>query len=969
MKNKKQNIIFATILLFGILSFSNPVSASTATKTLYAWARDLAGNISLSQSDSVDITISGNQTYYLSPAGNDTTGNGTINNPWFSLNKAWTVVAAGDTVYMRGGTYSYPQQQVMINKNGTVGNLIKLWAYQNEIPIITKGSTYSYNDEYGYGVYLSGNYIHFKGLDISGFTQETPEVWHGLRTIGSHNIYEQLNIHHNGGGMLISETSTDNLVLNSDFHHISDPLSPTQYNNGDGLEIGYTYNTTNNTVRGCRFWWNTDDGLDLFRNEGFVTVENSWAFYNGYIPDTFTPAREELGDGSGFKLGDQFENHSSEIMRVLKNNVVFKNRGSGFFDNAIQSRVLAHNNTAYLNGFIGIVLGAYVNDVKNNIGYSNYYDGCIGTISNESNNTFIGNCNQNPLYAVTNSDFSNLDASQLLLPRQSDGSLPDISFLHLAQGSDLVNTGTNVGLPYNGSAPDLGAFESSYISSSATYYISPTGSDTTGTGSSGSPWRTLYKACNTVTNSGSIIHVNAGTYNETQQCALALGISIEGEGLTSIIKSNISTQYVTTILMHSDVEGVNGNQHISNIKMDGNNVAWGAILINGRSNVSIHDSTFINFAYTGVTYNGAVSYINNAPSIYATGNTFYNNIITNCSEYDLANGFGNGGLQIGGQDGMLVYGNNISQVGRAIGHNGYPIKYYSDGYNKGLKIYNNTVTKAPFSGLNNDFDFALEFWNHRGGVEIYNNTIIGGIDVGGDSTIKGSYNYSVSIHDNIIGPISMGEKEEVGVWLERNCSDVYINNNNFRNITSAVFFVPASTDTVSNIEFIGNVVNGIGTASGSWLGYGIRWSTVNGADGTIVNNIKINNNIFNGNTVPNNLAGIQLPDIGTATNITIRNNIIWGFDFAPIYSNTSGTISNLSIENNNFYQNVNNNNVLIAGNIPTSYVNQNNLKVDPLFISSSDFHLQSNSPMIDHGINVGLPYNGSAPDIGAFETN
>ena len=43
--------------------------------------------------------------------------------------------------------------------------------------------------------------------------------------------------------------------------------------------------------------------------------------------------------------------------------------------------------------------------------------------------------------------------------RQPDGSLPTLDFMHLASGSDLIDTGVYVGIPYNGSAPDLGAFE------------------------------------------------------------------------------------------------------------------------------------------------------------------------------------------------------------------------------------------------------------------------------------------------------------------------------------------------------------------------------------------------------------------------------------------------------------------------------------------------------------------------------
>ena len=43
--------------------------------------------------------------------------------------------------------------------------------------------------------------------------------------------------------------------------------------------------------------------------------------------------------------------------------------------------------------------------------------------------------------------------------RQADGSMPNLRFLKLATGSDLINAGVNVGLPYVGTAPDIGAFE------------------------------------------------------------------------------------------------------------------------------------------------------------------------------------------------------------------------------------------------------------------------------------------------------------------------------------------------------------------------------------------------------------------------------------------------------------------------------------------------------------------------------
>jgi hypothetical protein len=44
-------------------------------------------------------------------------------------------------------------------------------------------------------------------------------------------------------------------------------------------------------------------------------------------------------------------------------------------------------------------------------------------------------------------------------PRQADGSLPVSNFLHLSPSSGLIDKGVDVGLPYLGVAPDLGAYE------------------------------------------------------------------------------------------------------------------------------------------------------------------------------------------------------------------------------------------------------------------------------------------------------------------------------------------------------------------------------------------------------------------------------------------------------------------------------------------------------------------------------
>jgi hypothetical protein len=64
-----------------------------------------------------------------------------------------------------------------------------------------------------------------------------------------------------------------------------------------------------------------------------------------------------------------------------------------------------------------------------------------------------------PFAPITDADFLSIDTSGLRGPRTPDGALPDVRFMVPAPGSRLIDGGTDVGLPFLGTAPDLGAFE------------------------------------------------------------------------------------------------------------------------------------------------------------------------------------------------------------------------------------------------------------------------------------------------------------------------------------------------------------------------------------------------------------------------------------------------------------------------------------------------------------------------------
>ena len=513
------------------------------------------------------------------------------------------------------------------------------------------------------------------------------------------------------------------------------------------------------------------------------------------------------------------------------------------------------------------------------------------------------------------------------------------------------------------------------ITNAATYYISPSGNDATGNGTIGNPWKTLYKATSTITTPGNIIHVNAGTYTETQTCNLAIGVSLEGDGVTSVIQSSVTTDWTPILIASSNSLATDGNQSISYLKFDGRNLAtfW-AVEIYNRKNVSMHHCTVVDFKDRGVIFgNGAGGdNANNAPAVYATGNSFHDNIMHNCAAYNTSNGvYGRGCLNIGGQEGMLVYNNTISQTERPQGYNGWPIKYWNGGFLNGCKIYDNVLDKYPQHSYLGDgnWDFAIElFWVQ--GLEIYGNTCTGGgIDLNYQD--KGSYPYSVWIHNNLLQMATPNTHFQTGITLEFQTETSIIENNIFKNVNCAVNYTPRPGSAVTNNTFRNNLVYGV-QLGGPEGAYFITFGGGTGSNLTF-NGLYVYNNTFEmvsgGNA---GYYGVDLPNTSTTgstiTNIDIINNIIKGATNAGINQWSNKAANNLRIMNNCMYLNGNNNAPYFDHVAPTNYTYSGNLiGVNPLLVGGGNYTLQAGSPCINAGIDVGLPFNGSAPDIGYAE--
>ncbi|MDD5570319.1 MAG: choice-of-anchor Q domain-containing protein [Bacteroidales bacterium] len=72
--------------------------------------------------------------YYIAPTGSNTTGNGSFNSPWKTIDYASAKLSPGQTLYARGGTY-YGQAGYIWHSSGTSAAPITFKNYPGEIPV------------------------------------------------------------------------------------------------------------------------------------------------------------------------------------------------------------------------------------------------------------------------------------------------------------------------------------------------------------------------------------------------------------------------------------------------------------------------------------------------------------------------------------------------------------------------------------------------------------------------------------------------------------------------------------------------------------------------------------------------------------------------------------------------------------------------------------------------------------------
>jgi hypothetical protein len=398
---------------------------------------------------------------YVAPDGDDTNP-GTIQQPYKTFPKAILEAIPGDTIYARGGVYDILNTIIITAvKSGTENQYYTLTAYNNEEPILD----FSAQSLGSKGISLRANYWHIKGLQITGAGDNGMEI-----NFGSNNIIERCQFYRNRDtGLQLSQGSAHNSIINCDSYYNADPPD---YADADGFAPKLTVGDSN-YFYGCRAWVNCDDGWDGYlrgADNVTTTLENCWTWGNGYLEDGTDPGPQ--ANGNGFKMGGGDNSNSDSLMHhfILIKSVAFANKNKGFDQNNNLGSMTLYNCTGYNNLTANYRIQRTLSPgqiltVKNCVSFFGLVQ--LGSFAVQETNSWLSP------FVVTADDFLSLDIDLASAPRQADGSLPEIELLHLVQGSDLIDAGVDLGLPYNGAAPDLGAFESNYVTSIEDYYTLP----------------------------------------------------------------------------------------------------------------------------------------------------------------------------------------------------------------------------------------------------------------------------------------------------------------------------------------------------------------------------------------------------------------------------------------------------------------------------------------------------------------
>lgn len=482
----------------------------------------------------------------------------------------------------------------------------------------------------------------------------------------------------------------------------------------------------------------------------------------------------------------------------------------------------------------------------------------------------------------------------------------------------------------------------------------------------------LSAVCNQATSAGDVIQIAAGNFTDNGTCYLKPGVKIIGAGKG---QTNIQTGADPYISADSGSNVIDGGNEIVGISFSG----WGtAIRSAGRNYQKIHDNSFRDFSEAIRIFGSKDAYVinncGNTPpgnrsavvcedlpymstqpleSDWSKGNDIYNNDFVNTKIWPALikateihdNSF-----------------NNSSSFKSAVGHT----TYWWDS----VDFYKNRIEMRTISWIT----IAAEVWYIQNDTKFRDNWTNGWFSLvynpNGPST---PYSWEVTgnrFESNVIpNENRVTEKPEIDGAIESayTAKNVLVANNYIENTggneTYKLGIGVWGYGDQSNFIIRNNIIRNM-----RWAGILLQTTDSSGVAPNL-SDFKIYNNTIDFDAGGD--AGIYMNDgWGKISNIKIKNNIVVNGDVAEANPN-SHDIRGIEVANNVFYGQGTTDARENGSNAFT--IIDKNYNINPEYPKSgekpSPYYRPSTAGanVNDKGVDVGLKFTGSAPDIGAYE--
>jgi parallel beta-helix repeat protein len=295
-------------------------------------------------------------TYYVGKSGNDSNSCSqaqNISTPKLSLAAGAACMAGGDTLYVRGGTYSGSSNSVIVPSGSSWSSPTRVARYANETVILQPNPFRTFNATLSYVVFdgfvLDGagqgwrdgisigqgpHHLRFVNIELRNYGANgisattdgneflncivhdggTTDFDNAFYLIGSYNVIDHCEIYRWAGAAVQiysggSGTLTGNVVSRNYIHHTSGGIAGTSNNDTGGYSNGFrTQGIIVQDARDTRVWGNTITSLRATSNPRYAIIAGTSAMntriYNNTVTGNPTEGIEiaaSVGSGTEIK--------------------------------------------------------------------------------------------------------------------------------------------------------------------------------------------------------------------------------------------------------------------------------------------------------------------------------------------------------------------------------------------------------------------------------------------------------------------------------------------------------------------------------------------------------------------------------------------------------------------------------------------------------------------------------------------